>query len=95
MARNAQLVDDYLLLRDHWCFHTYSYQAILKLDGVAFPIAPGFASIIAPRTRMTYRDRGPSEHVYFHFRSPDSEPNAEFACIFDFGERALYGFAWI
>ncbi len=81
----ASFVDDFLL-PEHWCFHIYSYHAILELDGVPYSISPGYASVIPPNTRMVYRYKGPSEHVYFHFRDPGGELLTEFATIFDLGE---------
>jgi len=63
----ATNVDRYQL-PDHWCFHIYSYQAILSLNGHPQVINPGDASLIPPGVEMTYRYSGPSEHVYFHFQ---------------------------
>lgn len=81
----THFVDDYRL-PDHWCFHIYSYRAVLELDGEPHPIHPGCASIISPCTRMVYRYEGASEHVYFHFQADDVEPKVEFEQVFDLGD---------
>ena len=77
---------DTYLLSDHWCFHIYSYHAILEINGQPCSIFPGCASIIPPGTQMRYRYRGPSEHVYFHFRPAHGSPNADVAMIVDLGD---------
>ncbi|MES1228161.1 MAG: AraC family transcriptional regulator [Armatimonadota bacterium] len=81
----ARPVDDYVM-PDHWCFHIYSYQAKLDLDGVSYHLRPGAASLIPPGTRMVYRYQGPSEHVYFHFKLPSAERGIKLPMVFDLGE---------
>ncbi len=63
----TQAIDKYLL-PDLWCFHIYSYHAVLELDGVIYSISPGTASVIPPGVQAVYRYAGSSEHVYFHFQ---------------------------
>lgn len=63
----AKHYDDYLL-PEHWCFHIYSYNATLELDGISHAIHPQYASLVPAGVRMVYRYSGPSEHVYFHFK---------------------------
>ncbi|HLO98823.1 MAG TPA: AraC family transcriptional regulator [Fimbriimonas sp.] len=82
----ARLWDDYLL-PEHWCFHIYSYQAILELDGVPCQIRPGWASLVPPGTRMTYKYSGSSEHVYFHFKPIIGSHTYEVPMVFDLRER--------
>jgi hypothetical protein len=82
----ASLVDDYLL-PDHWCFHIYSYHAILVLDGDPIPIFPGCCSIIPPGMRRVYRYTGPSEHVYFHFRTSGDGVTADISTTLDLGDQ--------
>lgn len=64
----ASNTDSYLL-PEHWCFHIYGYHAKLELDGDVGTIQPGDASLVPPGVRMVYRYFGPSEHVYFHFKT--------------------------
>jgi AraC family transcriptional regulator len=66
------------LLPDFWCLHLYSYDAALRLGDAWFPIRPGFAGIIPPDTPMEYDYRGPSQHLYAHFRFPPREAVLEF-----------------
>lgn len=82
----ARLWDDYLL-PDHWCFHIYSYQATLELDGEPYSIRPGWASLIPPGVHMGYRYSGSSEHVYFHFRPSNEGAIIEVPMVFDLGRR--------
>lgn len=55
-----------------WCVHLYEYEAELRLNGEAYRLHPGAASIIAPNVEMEYRFRGVSEHLYAHFAVPDA-----------------------
>ncbi|MES1227269.1 MAG: AraC family transcriptional regulator [Armatimonadota bacterium] len=82
----AQAVDDYLL-PDHWCFHVYSYEATLELDGFPHRVRPGTASLIPPGTRMVYRYQGPSEHVYFHFQVRSEGEAVQTTLVKDLGSR--------
>lgn len=81
----ARVFDDYLL-PDHWCFHIYSYPAVLELNGAALEIRPGSCSIVPAGTRMVYHYKGVSEHVYFHFRPAPMGPSVELPLVFDLGE---------
>ena len=76
---------DTYLLPEHWCFHIYSYNATLRLDGVPNLIRPGYASIVPPGVQMGYRYDGTSEHVYFHFQPENSISSVEIPMILDLG----------
>ncbi|MBI1332099.1 MAG: helix-turn-helix domain-containing protein [Armatimonadetes bacterium] len=83
-----QLVDEFFL-PDLWCFHIYSYEGSLELDGVPYPIRPGAVSIIPASTQIVYRYLGHSEHVYFHFR-PDAQGTAmAVPFVYDLHERYM------
>ena len=70
-----------------WCLHLYRYEAIVTVDGVDFPIAPGHAGVIPPNTPMAYRYQGRSPHLYVHFRCAEfaSKP-AEIPAMQDLGD---------
>ncbi|MFD1930123.1 MULTISPECIES: AraC family transcriptional regulator [Nonomuraea] len=61
---------DTYLLPELWQFHLYGYSAELTVAGTPHAIEPGFVSLIPPGTQARYRYRGPSEHLYVHFRAP-------------------------
>jgi AraC-like DNA-binding protein len=82
----AANVDRYLL-PDHWCFHIYSYQAVLSLDGIAHKISPGDASLVPPGVEMTYRYSGPSEHVYYHFLRSSAEGKQALPMVLSLGSQ--------
>lgn len=82
----AQPVDDFVL-PDLWCFHIYSYHAVLELNGAPQIIQPGHASIVPPGVRTVYRYQGPSDHVYFHFEPVDDKPKVELPMVIGLGER--------
>ncbi|AIE83674.1 Transcriptional regulator, AraC family [Fimbriimonas ginsengisoli Gsoil 348] len=77
---------DNYLLPEHWCFHIYSYQATIELDGAPVLIRPGYASLVPPGVRMVYRYIGPSEHVYFHFKHDVGLRMVEVPVVFDLGD---------
>lgn len=58
-------VDDFVLAQ-LWSLHLYGYAADLEVDGVRHAIVPGSVSLVPPATRIRYRYRGPSRHVYAH-----------------------------
>jgi AraC-like DNA-binding protein len=80
----ASNVDSYLL-REHWCFHIYSYQAVLSLNGQPRKINPGDCSLVPPGVEMNYRYAGPSEHVYFHFLPSSTIGGQELPLVFSLG----------
>jgi len=78
---------DTYLLREHWCFHIYSYQAVLSLDGQPHPINAGDGSLVPPGVEMTYRYAGPSEHVYFHFQPGSDGQNQVLPMVLTLGNQ--------
>jgi AraC-like DNA-binding protein len=56
------------LLPELWSLHLYRYEAEIELDGQMFAIGPGFAGVTPPNTRIVYRYRGESRHIFAHFR---------------------------
>lgn len=52
-----------------WSLHLYDYQAELDVAGRRYPITPGTVSLVPPATPHRFRYRGPSTHLYAHFRS--------------------------
>ncbi|HEX5323955.1 MAG TPA: helix-turn-helix transcriptional regulator [Capsulimonadaceae bacterium] len=56
-----------------WCLHFYGYDAALRLGQTVFPIQPGYASVIAPSSSIEYFYRGPSLHLFVHFRWREPE----------------------
>jgi AraC-like DNA-binding protein len=76
-------------LPDLWCLHFYGYEAVLELDGVAFPIHPQSVSVIAPNTKMVYRYRGLSEHCYCHFRLSKSASTVSIPAVQNLGRAAV------
>lgn len=61
-----------------WWLHLYRYTATLRLDGQAFALRPGCASLIAPGTDIEYDFGERATHLCAHFRLP---PAAEADCI--------------
>lgn len=57
-------------LPELWSLHLYDYAADLEVDGTTFSITPGSLSLVRPGTRIRYRYRGPSPHLYAHLRAP-------------------------
>lgn len=51
-----------------WCLHLYSYFATVIIDDHELAIRPGYVSLTPPGALMEYRYRGPSTHLYAHFR---------------------------
>lgn len=54
-----------------WSLHLYPYEAEVEIDGITFPIRPGFAGITPPSGRVEYRYHRPVRHLYVHFRLPE------------------------
>jgi AraC-like DNA-binding protein len=61
---------DVFELPDLWQLHLYGYVAELTVGGTTHAIRPGQVSLIPPGTRVEYRYRGRSEHLYTHFSVP-------------------------
>lgn len=64
-----RLTDDFQLPQ-LWSLHLYDYHADLGVAGRSYPIAPGTVSLVPPATPHHFRYRGPSSHLYAHFRAP-------------------------
>ena len=62
---------DRFRLPDLWQLHLYRYTADLTVDGEAYEIRPGRVSLIPAGASSQYLYRGPSEHLYVHFRPSD------------------------
>jgi AraC family transcriptional regulator len=54
-------------LDELWSLHLYRYAGTLRMDEDTFEIRPGAVSLSAPGTRLEYRYRGPSLHLFAHF----------------------------
>jgi AraC-like DNA-binding protein len=68
---------DVFELRDLWQLHLYGYVAELTVGDATHAIRPGRVSLIPPGTRMEYRYRGRSEHLFAHFaEARTGEPRA-------------------
>jgi AraC family transcriptional regulator len=61
---------DVFELRDLWQLHFYGYTAELTVGGTTHAIRPGRVSLVPPATRVEFRCRGRSEHLYAHFATP-------------------------
>jgi AraC-like DNA-binding protein len=57
-----------------WSLHLYPYEAEVQIDGMLFPIRPGFAGITCPNGRVEYHYDRPVRHLYAHFTLPASTP---------------------
>lgn len=55
-----------------WSLHLYPYEAEVEIDGITFPIRPGYAGITPPSGRVEYHYHRPVRHLYVHFRLPDT-----------------------
>ncbi|SDK82850.1 Helix-turn-helix domain-containing protein [Glycomyces sambucus] len=66
------VAEDVFRLPDLWQLHLYDYEADLDVGGTAHAIRPGRVSLIPPDTEARFRYRGPSEHLYVHFRLAES-----------------------
>ncbi|MEO9151717.1 MAG: hypothetical protein ABI243_04900, partial [Lapillicoccus sp.] len=72
----SRAVDDFVL-PDLWSLHLYGYAADLEVDGVHHDIVPGSMSLVPPASRIRYRYRGPSRHLYAHLAAPWAAPAVE------------------
>ena len=64
-----QAVEEYHL-PELWSLHLYRYAGSITIDGTEYAIAPGWAGITPPNSRIVYRFRGESRHTFAHFRLP-------------------------
>ena len=51
-----------------WSLHLYPYEADVTIDGLVFPIRPGYAGITPPNGQVEYHYQRPVRHLYAHFR---------------------------
>jgi len=77
-------------MRELWSLHVYRYEATVNIDGVRYPIRPGYASLVAPTTPTAYDFKGRSVHLYAHFRLGEPSANdggtvSEIAVMQDLG----------
>lgn len=68
-----------------WALHFYPYEAELLIDGVPFPIKPGFAGITYPNGRSEYHYDHPVRHLYAHFSLPATTPTYDVPLMQDVG----------
>ncbi|MEY9855254.1 AraC family transcriptional regulator [Catenulispora sp. GAS73] len=61
---------DVFRLPDLWQLHLYGYHAAFAADGVWHDLRPGTVSLVPPGTKVEFRYRGRSEHLYVHFAMP-------------------------
>ncbi len=73
-------------LPELWALHLYSYDGAFELDGKEFVIRPGFASVTPPNSRIVYRFRGESRHLFAHFRLPAGGDLVRMAVTQDVGD---------
>ncbi|MGJ3242603.1 MAG: AraC family transcriptional regulator [Opitutales bacterium] len=60
---------EHYCLPDLACLHHYDYAGSLKVDGQAFTLRPGCATLIPPGADLWYfLDQFPSRHRYVHFK---------------------------
>jgi AraC family transcriptional regulator len=79
---------DVFELPDLWQLHLYGYSAELTVENTRHAIRPGRVSLIPPSTRVEYRYRGRSEHLYAHFSLPGKGEQREVPAMQDAGTQA-------
>lgn len=67
---------DVYTLSDLWALHLYDYSATLVVrdlspSPVELPLKPGVVTLTPPGVETEYRYKGPSEHLFAHFRLRD------------------------
>ncbi|MGI4787477.1 MAG: hypothetical protein ACRYFS_01360, partial [Janthinobacterium lividum] len=62
-----------VLLPHVWCVHFYRYHGTVTLDGVPYPIRPGYAGIIPPNVHTVYRHDQAATHACAHFSLPNTK----------------------
>jgi len=65
---HGQIPEETYRLPNLWCLHLYEYRGELTVEGQQMELAPGRISLIPPGRKLQYRYRGPSRHLYAHFR---------------------------
>jgi AraC-like DNA-binding protein len=71
---------------DLWCLHMYGYTGKVLMDGLAFPIQPGYVSLMPPGTLSETHFPELSRHVYAHFAFPSEAGGAvPIRAMFDLG----------
>jgi AraC-like DNA-binding protein len=71
IGNHGQNNEENYLLPTLWCLHLYSYTADLWVDGNHYAITPGRISLVPPGAALAYLFRGPSQHLFAHFRVPE------------------------
>src|SRR5688572_1711424 len=51
-----------------WSLHLYPYEADVEIDGMRFPIRPGYAGVTPPGAQVEYYYTRPVGHLYAHFQ---------------------------
>jgi len=74
-------------LPDLWCFHLYSYEGELEVDGHVLPIKPGYVGINPPGSTMLYHYLGRSPHLFVHFLIPSTGPTYQVPAMKDLKEQ--------
>ncbi len=80
-----QAVEEYHL-PELWSLHLYRYAGSITIDGTEYAIAPGWAGITPPNSRIVYRFRGESRHTFAHFRLPPEGDLVAVPVIQDVGD---------
>ncbi len=86
------------LLPDMWMLHFYEYEGELTIGDHAFHILPGSVSLAPANLPVGFVYRGPSRHLYVHFRLPFRgkiqpsfwEPDSRLTVLREPMERALH-----
>ncbi|QYM79439.1 AraC family transcriptional regulator [Horticoccus luteus] len=78
-------VEEYLL-PELWAVHLYRYEAEIELDGHRMTIGPGCAGVTPPNTRIVYRYKGESRHIFAHFRLATGGDLVAMQAVQDAGE---------
>ena len=76
-----------------YCLHLYTYSGELIVDGVAYSIRPGTASLVPPRSDTIYSFPQRSIHACAHFAFEGNEGSVDVPVLQDLGARfdQLYG----
>ena len=75
--------EEMFMLPDLWCFHLYTYEAELEVDGHLLPIKPGYVGITPPGSTALYHFAGRSPHYYVHFSLPSGGPTYKVPAMLD------------
>lgn len=63
-------------LRDLWSLHLYFYETNLQIGDQRVPIRPGYAGVIPPNVPTAYAFRERVQHLFVHFRCPETAQEA-------------------